>query len=110
MPVREQYTIENGMVWTHFDMTPMMSTYLVGIVMSDYVHIGNENGTVNVWCRPSLVSKMKLVHDIAENVAAFLVEYINISQNVPKMDHVLVHDYPVHGMENWGLIIYKYYT
>lgn len=107
MPIREQYANEDGLVWTHFDITPAMSTYLVGIVIFNHVHITNEDESVNVWCRSSLTPQASFAHDIAEFVAPLLVEYTNSSQKIPKMDHVLIHDYPVYGMENWGLIIYK---
>lgn len=107
MPVRERFMEQGSMMWTHFDITPKMSTYLVGIVISNFVRVGNADETVNVWCRPSLTPQAKFAHSIAESVASLLVEYTKISRKVPKMDHVMVSNYPVHGMENWGLIIYK---
>ncbi|XP_011063449.1 PREDICTED: thyrotropin-releasing hormone-degrading ectoenzyme-like [Acromyrmex echinatior] len=106
MPIREQFLEQDGMMQTHFDITPIMSTYTVAIVMSDFVRVPNANETINIWCKSSLTSKVKFVHNIAEKVVEFLIQYTNSSQKVPKMDHVLISNFTVSGMENWGLIIY----
>ncbi|KAG5326559.1 AMPN Aminopeptidase, partial [Acromyrmex heyeri] len=106
MPIREQFLEQDGMMQTHFDITPIMSTYIVAIVMSDFVRVPNANETINIWCKSSLTSKVKFVHSIAEKVVEFLIQYTNSSQKVPKMDHVLISNFTVGGMENWGLIIY----
>ncbi|KAG5322226.1 AMPN Aminopeptidase, partial [Pseudoatta argentina] len=106
MPIREQFLEQDGMMQTHFDITPIMSTYIVAIVMSDFVRVSNANETINIWCKSSLTSKVKFVHSIAEKVVEFLIQYTNSSQKIPKMDHVLISNFTVGGMENWGLIIY----
>jgi len=107
MPIRQQFLEQDGMMQTHFDITPIMSTYIVAIVMSDFVRVPNANKTINMWCKSSLTSKVKFAHGIAEKVVEFLIQYTNNSQKVPKMDHVLISNFTVGGMENWGLIIYK---
>ncbi|KYN14166.1 Glutamyl aminopeptidase, partial [Trachymyrmex cornetzi] len=107
MPIREQFLEQDSMMQTHFDITPIMSTYIVAIVMSDFVRVPNANETINMWCKSSLTSKVKFAHSIAEKVVEFLIQYTNIFQKVPKMDHVLIPTFTVYGMENWGLIIYR---
>ena len=107
MPIREQFLEQDGMMQTHFDITPIMSTYTVAIVMSDFDRVPNANETINMWCKSSLTSKVKFAHSIAEKVVEFLIQYTNSSQKVPKMDHVLIPSFIIDGMENWGLIIYR---
>jgi len=108
MPIREQFIEQDGMVRTYFNTTPIMSTYLVAIiVMSDFARISSANETINMWSSSFLIWQTKFAHSIAEKVTSLLTEYTNITTMVPKIDHVLVQNYSVDGMENWGLIIYK---
>ncbi|XP_018368788.1 PREDICTED: aminopeptidase Q-like [Trachymyrmex cornetzi] len=111
MPIREQLEI-NGLMLTHFNTTPIMSTYLVAIVIipiSDFIRVSNTkmNETINIWCNSSLVSQTKLALIVAQRITPLLIEYTNSSEKVPKMDHVIIPNFPIHGMENWGLIIYS---
>lgn len=108
MPIREQSDDDNedGTVWTHFDTTPIMSTYLVAFVVSDYVRVPNENETVNMWCRSKLAPYTKFAQEVAEKSGRLLTEYTNSTDKVPKMDHVAVPQFTAGAMENWGLIIY----
>ncbi|KYN30603.1 Aminopeptidase 1 [Trachymyrmex septentrionalis] len=110
MPVREQWQIDD-LILTHFNTTPIMSTYLVAIVIipiqSDFVRVSNANKTINFWCNSSLAKQINLAHSIARKITPLLIEYINSSEKVPKMDHVIIPNFPIHGKENWGLIIYR---
>ncbi|XP_011063440.1 PREDICTED: puromycin-sensitive aminopeptidase-like protein [Acromyrmex echinatior] len=105
MPIRKQFWEQKDMIHTHFETTPVMSTYIVAIVMFDFIKVPNANNTINMWCK-SLTSKVTLAHNIAEKVVKFLIQYTNSSQKVPKMDYVLIPKFVVGSMENWGLIIY----
>ena len=110
MPIREQLEEKDDLMLTHFNTTPIMSTYLVAIVIistSDFIRVSNANKTINIWCNSSLASQIKLAHTIAQRITPLLIEYTNSSEKVPKMDHVIIPNFPVHGMENWGLIIYR---
>ncbi|XP_024875506.1 aminopeptidase N-like [Temnothorax curvispinosus] len=107
-PIRERYNVENDMKWTHFDRTFTMSAYLVGIVIvSDFVRVNNADQSVNVWCRSSLTSSARFVHSIAERVTPLLEEYTDRTKGVPKIDHVMVPNYPNASMGDWGIIIYQ---
>jgi len=108
MPIREQFVEQDDMVQTHFNTTPIMSTYLVAIiVMSNFARVSNADTTINVWSSSLLISQTKFAHSIAEKVTPLLTEYTNTTAVVPKIDHVLVQNYSIDGMENWGLIFYK---
>jgi len=111
MPAREQTSDdEAGMVWTHFHTTPVMSTYLVAFVLSDYVRVPNVDGTVNMWSRSALAPYSKFTQDTAEKAGQLLTWYTNSTDGMPKMDHVAVPrlsvDTKTNAMENWGLIVY----
>lgn len=109
MPIREQ-TADDGagdMVWTRFRKTPVMSTYLVAFVVSDYVRVPNADGTVNVWTRPELTPYSKLAQNVAERARQLLTCYTNSTDRMPKIDNFAIRKLSSGAMENWGLIIYK---
>ncbi|XP_024875505.1 puromycin-sensitive aminopeptidase-like protein [Temnothorax curvispinosus] len=106
-PIRKQHEEQNDMVWTSFDTTPVMSTYLVGIViLYNFIRVENTDKTVNVWCQSFLSSQTKFAHTVAEKVMPFLLEYNQDFKKIPKIDYVVIPNYPVSGMEAWGLIIF----
>lgn len=106
MPIRDQWSDEGDIMWTHFDRTPVMSTYLVAFVVSDYVRVSNADGTLNMWCRSALAPHSKFAQEIAQKARDILTEYTNSTDKVPKIDHVAIPGLNVGAMENWGLVIY----
>ncbi|KAL0111108.1 hypothetical protein PUN28_012806 [Cardiocondyla obscurior] len=107
MPILDQSDDEDDTMWTHFDTTPLMSTYLVAFVVSDYVQIPNEDKTLNMWCRSALARHSKFAQEIALKAREILTRYTNTTVKVPKMDHLAVPQLTAGAMENWGLIIYN---
>ncbi|XP_025986454.1 glutamyl aminopeptidase [Solenopsis invicta] len=107
MPIWFQSNEEDDMIWTHFLKTPVMSTYLVAFVVSDYVRVPNEDETLNMWCRSAVAPYSKFAQDIAQKAREILTEYTNSTDKVPKMDHLAVPKLNAGAMENWGLIIYN---
>ncbi|XP_011860077.1 PREDICTED: aminopeptidase N-like, partial [Vollenhovia emeryi] len=107
MPIRDQSNDEDDMIWTHFDTTPVMSTYLVAFVVSDYVRVPNADETLNMWCRAALAPYSKFAQEVAQKSREILIEYTNSTYQVPKVDHLAVLELTAGAMENWGLIIYR---
>ncbi|EFN74466.1 Puromycin-sensitive aminopeptidase, partial [Camponotus floridanus] len=113
MPIREQLDDGNkdGMIWTHFDTTPIMSTYLVAFVVTDYVRVPTEDETINIWCRPKLVPHTKFAREIIRKTKRLLTEYTNSTSKISKMDLVALPQFTLNakieklGVQNWGLII-----
>lgn len=106
MPIQDQSNDEDDMIWTHFDRTPVMSTYLVAFAVSDYVRVPNADQTLNMWCRSALAPHSKFAQEVAQKARDILTEYTNSTDKVPKMDHLAVPQLRAGAMENWGLIIY----
>lgn len=110
MPIEERSLIdEEGYIWTRFQKTPIMSTYLLGIVLlpHDSIRISNHDGTVNVWCRKNCSEAAKLICEVTEKTIIHLENYTGIAKPIPKIDHVLISDHSSRSSENWGLIVYK---
>ncbi|KYN22132.1 Voltage-dependent calcium channel subunit alpha-2/delta-4 [Trachymyrmex cornetzi] len=110
MQMQKQVTGKDDMIQTCFDFTSSMPTYLVAIVVipkCDFYHRSNYDQTVNIWCSSFLLSQVTFIYNIAEKVVPFMIQYTNKSEEISKMDHVLIPNFPVDGMENWGLITYN---
>ncbi|XP_015184598.1 PREDICTED: aminopeptidase N-like [Polistes dominula] len=109
MPIKEQSSIdEKGYLWTHFEKTPIMSTYLLGIVLlpNDSKRFSNLDGTINVWCRQNWHNVVKLIHEVTEDIKLQLEHYTGIINLIPKIDHVMIPNHSKRCTENWGLIVY----
>ncbi|XP_071650933.1 aminopeptidase N-like [Temnothorax longispinosus] len=113
MPISEESEIDksDGKIWTHFEESPVISTYLVSFLISDLHKISNSDGTINVWSRCNVNSSTSFVHEAAQKAAIELKRYTNSSVRLPKIDHVALPDKYVIGynkdMESWGLITYR---
>jgi aminopeptidase N len=110
MPVKNQ-KIENNMLVTTFETTPIMSSYLLAWVVGD-LHCKSaktKSGVeVNVW---STVAQPKDNLDFALDIAVrsidFYEEYFDVSYPLPKSDQVALPDFASGAMENWGLVTYR---
>lgn len=107
MPVSEvEYDATDGKYWTRFETTPVMSTNILAFVISDFKHISNSNGTINVWANKHAITNLDYFMMVIEKAAMALTEYLNSTVRVPKMDHVIFPEYSARATENWGLITY----
>ncbi|KAH8312687.1 hypothetical protein KR044_012175, partial [Drosophila immigrans] len=93
----------------HFAVTPIMSTYLLAFVISEYQARGNPD-TFAIYSRPEYYSKTEFSYNVGGRVLAaynelFQLPYKQLGNEVlqftssPRFLH--------NGMENWGLVIYS---
>lgn len=87
---------EDGTVTSSFLTTPVMSSYLVAFVVSDFRHISNED-TIEagetlhrVWVRPDSVLKAWYALDNSAKVLKTLEEYIGFDFELPKVDSAAI--------------------
>lgn len=110
MPISEESEIDvnDGKIWTHFKESPVISTYLVSFLISDFRNIRNSDRTINVWSRSNAISLTSFAHEVAQKAAIELKRYTNHSSVwMAKIDHVALPDLSNKGMESWGLITYR---
>lgn len=67
------------------------------------------NITFPVWARRNAIGDAEYASRISPKILNFFEDYFNISFPLPKQDTVALPDLPFGAMENWGLIIYRYY-
>lgn len=103
-------TIDNrpdGLFQDVYETTPVMSTYLIAFIVSEYnVRADDKFG---VWARP----EMRDYSEYAYNVGVQLLDYFNdytqddYYKHMAKMDMAAVPDFSAGAMENWGLLTYR---
>ncbi|XP_012230689.2 aminopeptidase N-like [Linepithema humile] len=109
MPIFEKSEIDksDGKIWTQFEESFNMSTYLVGFLVSDLRNISNSDGTINIWGRSNVISSASFAHEAAQKAAIELERYTNSSVQVSKIDHVALPGLSNKVMESWGLVTYR---
>lgn len=109
MPVREEI-LNNVKKIIHFDTTPVMSTYLVAVVVGeyDYVERKSRDGVLVRVYTPVGKSKQGLFAlEVAARVLPYYKEYFDIAYPLPKIDLIAIADFSAGAMENWGLVTYR---
>lgn len=100
--------IENR-VWTYFETTPLMSTYLLAFVVSDFEYRSNADQSFRVWARPNAVDTTDYAVSVGEEILNNLNNFTGVYYNetFPKMDQFAIPDFSAGAMENWGLVTYR---
>lgn len=93
-----------------FETTPIMSTYLVAVVVGeyDYIESMSEDGVVvRVYTPRGKKEQGHFALEVATKVLPYYKEYFNIAYPLPKMDLIAIADFSAGAMENWGLVTYR---
>lgn len=102
-------------VWTTFEKTPVMSTYLLACVISEleyletsYLSINGRNITIRLWTEKQKFSQLDLAYRLVPTIMKTLEDYFGIPYTLPKLDMVSLPGYDLaRAMENWGLIVQR---
>ncbi|CAH0398786.1 unnamed protein product [Chilo suppressalis] len=109
MPVKEE-KVNGDKKLIHFDTTPIMSTYLVAVVVGeyDYVEKKSRDGVLVRVYTPVGKSKQGIFAlEVAAKVLPYYKEYFEIAYPLPKIDLIAIADFSAGAMENWGLVTYR---
>lgn len=109
-PAKSQ-TTKDGKLYTTFETTPKMSTYLLAFVYGDMHYKGaqTKNGIdVKVWATKAQPAEaLEFGLDVAVKAIEFYEQYYDTPYPLAKCDHVAIPDFSAGAMENWGLITYR---
>ncbi|XP_004617569.1 aminopeptidase N [Sorex araneus] len=107
--------LEGNASWsvTEFESTPVMSTYLLAYIVSEFESVNSispENKIqIRIWGRPSAIKEGH--GDYALNVTGrildFFAKHYNTAYPLSKSDQIALPDFNAGAMENWGLVTYR---
>lgn len=109
MPIISDTNVD-GLRTVRFDTTPIMSTYLVAVVVGEYDYVedkSNDGVLVRVYTPLGKKEQGLFALDVATKVLPYYKEYFNIAYPLPKMDLIAIADFSAGAMENWGLVSYR---
>ena len=92
-----------------FATTPKMSTYLVAMIVGDFVcRSGSSDGTaIRVCSTPNKLGLTAFALEAAEQQLAFFNNYFGIRYPFGKLDIIAVPDFAAGAMENAGAITFR---
>jgi len=106
-PLINHMSDNNNFIWTQFCTTPPMSTFQIAMVITNYPYV-HINKSIHLWCEKcsEYNQSLKFARRIIENITLHLQSEFN-GINIPKMDHVVLPNFPYDGTSKWGLIFYR---
>ena len=93
-------------VYDQFRVTEMMSPYLLGFLVSDFVNTTTVDPTFQIMHAPGKEDQAKLAADAGPQILYYLEHYFGVEYSLPKMDMVAIPDFNG-AVENWGLVTYR---
>lgn len=93
-----------------FQKTPIMSTYLLAIVVGEYDFLEKDlpSGVkIRVFTPKGKKDQGEFALDVACKALPYYSDYFQIPYPLPKLDLITIPDFSAGAMENWGLITYR---
>ncbi|XP_013114368.2 aminopeptidase N [Stomoxys calcitrans] len=112
MPREKQKPLEDvhDYVWSIFEESVPMSTYLVAYSVNDFVYKASSiemyKLDLRTWSRQDSINKSGYVVEMAPRILKYYEDVLGIPYPLPKMDQIALPDFNKGGMENWGLVTY----
>ncbi|CRL07552.1 CLUMA_CG020517, isoform A [Clunio marinus] len=106
----ETFEMENGETWktTNFEVTPVMSTYLLAFAGADYTNTTLfEPKEFSVYSSRTALPTMNYALNVGSDALQKIQDYVGHSYPLEKMDFIAIDDFMFGAMENWGLISFK---
>lgn len=110
MPITERYSVDNNFVISRFGRTPLVQTYLIAFLISDFSYIQDDSWDVRhrIYSTPENIANGfgDLALDVSRGLLDGFEEYVGVNYSLPKMDQAAIPDFAAGAMENWGLVTY----
>uniref|UniRef100_A0AC35U799 Peptidase_M1 domain-containing protein n=1 Tax=Rhabditophanes sp. KR3021 TaxID=114890 RepID=A0AC35U799_9BILA len=102
--------LSNGWTKTSFDVTPIMSSYLLAVAITEFEFedVQTKNCTLRFWAQDTNNSRFKRFKSISKTVFDYLSDYFGMNFSLEVLNSVIIPtELKFTGMENWGLISYQ---
>ncbi|XP_063221839.1 thyrotropin-releasing hormone-degrading ectoenzyme-like [Bacillus rossius redtenbacheri] len=93
-----------GWYWKHFPVTPLMSTYSAGIVVLEFEHFSQPEGSFHIVGPTSIESSIENTIKYLQDVYEYLQDYFDFPYPLQKLDIVFVPGV-YRGSASWGLVV-----
>ncbi|CAJ0588782.1 unnamed protein product [Cylicocyclus nassatus] len=106
----EKRTVVGEWMITKFARTPLMSSYLLAIVVSEFVYIQDytKSGVLlRVWSRKETVELAHFALQAGIKCLDFYEKLLNYKFPLEKLDMVALPTFKAGAMENWGLMMFS---
>jgi len=93
-----------------FDTTPLVSTYLIAIVVGEYEHVegvSEEGIKVRVYTPLAKKEQGEFALDASIKAITYYKDFFGISYPLKKYDCIAISDFQCGAMENWGLVTFR---
>ncbi|XP_069966544.1 aminopeptidase N isoform X1 [Bactrocera oleae] len=114
MPLKETRPMadKKDWVWSEFEESVPMSTYLVAYTVNDFAYVNSETSLKNkvqfrTWARPDAIDQCNYAADVGPKVLQYYEDIFNIKFPLDKIDEIAIPDFSAGAMENWGLVTYR---
>ncbi|GLT72771.1 hypothetical protein SLA2020_446750 [Shorea laevis] len=97
MPIVEE-KVDGLLKTVSYQESPIMSTYLVAVV------VGVK---VRVYCQVGKANQGKFALTVAVGTLELYKEYFAVPYSLPKLDMIAIPDFAAGAMENYGLVTYR---
>jgi aminopeptidase N len=94
-------------VYYRFETTPVMPTYLIAFIVSDFEDLSNPEEHFGVWARSGAIEQAQYSLDVGPPLLHAIASFLDLEYPLPKLDVVAVPDFSSGAMENWGLTTYR---
>ncbi|XVF86850.1 hypothetical protein PTKIN_Ptkin18bG0075200 [Pterospermum kingtungense] len=109
MPIKDE-KITGNVKTVYFEESPIMSSYLVAVVVGLFDHIEETTADgikVGVYCPVGKSDGGKFALEVAVKSLDIFTKYFSMPYPLPKLDMVAVPEFSGGAMENYGLIIFR---
>lgn len=93
-----------------FKETPQLSIYLLAFALTDYTPLElrtQRNLPLVIWSDPLKMAAVHFTASFSPTIFDRIEKDLEVLYPLPKLDLMLTPNYPVGGMENWGLIVFQ---
>ncbi|KAI9161526.1 hypothetical protein LWI28_018315 [Acer negundo] len=109
MPIIDE-KLDGHVKTVYFEETPVMSTYLVAVVVGLFDHIEDTTADgvkVRAYCPVGRSDEGKFALELTIKSLDIFTKYFSTPYPLPKLDMVAVPEFAAGAMENFGLIVYR---